>query len=423
MKSLFKYLSKTIFTLSLIFLTSQFASALNVCPDQPVSLIWSTQGTVTSCPTQGATGPSAGFCNFQANSGNNYSGNKTVTLTSGSCTVNFQCENTPGVSSNAGSDTLNVVNGAGCCGLYGQSALTVWNGSACVAPLPTINVTREPRVGVVGTTYNISWTSTGATSVRYDCDKAHTGSAGVALNSPVVYNAAYRLVELGTTVCIWTATNATGQTATQNDVFTVNCNTGFNLVNGACVASACANGATNPTVCTLCPAGQVMNANVCVNPTWTRYCPATVANGGDPLHVNQTWEYSNQTPAQYRSEGAACCSATGALTACVSSTPTISVTRSPAGGVMGTPYRVTWTATNATNLTFNCVPQGTGGYNSGGPRSPGSLTGFNNATYTASEVGTTNCTWTATNAIGQTAVGWAGASSSPTVCNVQRCWA
>ena len=88
MKSLFKYLSKTLFTFALLFLTSQFASAMNICLGQPVNLIWSTQSTVTSCPTQSAV-EGLNACRFEATAGNNYSGNQPVTLSSGSCTVNF----------------------------------------------------------------------------------------------------------------------------------------------------------------------------------------------------------------------------------------------------------------------------------------------------------------------------------------------
>jgi hypothetical protein len=66
-------------------------------------------------------------------------------------------------------------------------------------------------------------------------------------------------------------------------------------------------------------AGKVWNGSSCAVETWTDYCPATVANGGSALHVNQTWQYNNSSPVNYRSKSpaAACCSVTGGLSECV----------------------------------------------------------------------------------------------------------
>jgi hypothetical protein len=125
-----KSLLKVIFFLSILFLQVNFASALNVCPGEPATLSWSTQGIVTACPTTDASSPQ---CIFSANPANNYSGERSVSLPSGSCTVSFQCQNGVSVSQVAG-DTLTVVNSVACCGRFSQSAQTVWNGTTCVNP-------------------------------------------------------------------------------------------------------------------------------------------------------------------------------------------------------------------------------------------------------------------------------------------------
>jgi hypothetical protein len=195
MKTLFKYLSKVLFTILIILFTSQLVSAMDICPGQTVRLIWSTQGTVTSCPT---TVASVGACGFTADAGNGFRGNEPVTLTSGSCTVNFRCENN-GVSSNAGSDSLNVVNQASCCGTGSQVGLTVWNGSSCAAPVATAaagNISASPNpciiaLGAANCSSTVSWTSSNTTKpdVRVDYGTLMSGEAnGTVLVPWISYN-------------------------------------------------------------------------------------------------------------------------------------------------------------------------------------------------------------------------------------------
>jgi hypothetical protein len=97
----------------------------------------------------------------------------------------------------------------------------------------------------------------------------------------------------------------------------------------------------------------VWNGASCAVETWTDYCPATVANGGSALHVNQTRQYNNSSPVNYRSKSpaAACCSATNSLSPCiksgsVSGACTVDIGASSCAGPG--PY-VSWTSANLTS--------------------------------------------------------------------------
>lgn len=110
---------KFIFIIYVLFLQSSFAYALDVCPGVTKTLTWQiTSGTVTSCDTHLSDN---GFCQFSGNGGT-----KSVSLISGSCTVQFKCTNN-GADSNLAQDTLRVVNGPQCC----TASLPYWNGSSC----------------------------------------------------------------------------------------------------------------------------------------------------------------------------------------------------------------------------------------------------------------------------------------------------
>jgi hypothetical protein len=129
-------LSKLLF--SLLFLLSvsfNFASALDVCRGQSVTLTYNVSGVQVgqSCD---AIQPALGFNPLPAPpvSSGSSSGSYQVTVPAGAPlgpTANFSL--TCGNPSGTGVDNLNVVNQASCCGTGSQTALTVWNGSACVA--------------------------------------------------------------------------------------------------------------------------------------------------------------------------------------------------------------------------------------------------------------------------------------------------
>jgi len=134
---------KFVFVISILFLQSNFAYALNVCPGVSTTLTWQvTSGTVTSCPIHTADDFA---CQFQGSNGS-----KSVTLSAGqSCSVQFQCENN-GVYSNTAQDSLTVYSGPdlntnGCCTSVGK--VYDLSTQSCVAPPSAPTATNPSPIG------------------------------------------------------------------------------------------------------------------------------------------------------------------------------------------------------------------------------------------------------------------------------------
>jgi hypothetical protein len=133
-------LSKLLFSLLFILsATINFASALDVCRGQTITLAYNVSG-VQSGQSCDAVQPAPGFISpgQPPVSGGSSSGSYQVTVPGNAPygpTANFSltCGLPPAQAS--GVDNLNVVNQASCCGVGSQVGLTVWNGSSCVAPV------------------------------------------------------------------------------------------------------------------------------------------------------------------------------------------------------------------------------------------------------------------------------------------------
>jgi len=159
-------------TLSALFLSIQFSSAsgtLTVCPGQTANLNWSSTNSGSCAFTNASTNPK---CNFIANAG----GSQGIDTSSVfSCTADYACTVNGTRYPDSASLNVSLQNGA-CCGQYANADKTKWNGTSCVYPAPTVNLTAfNPSTISVGGTSNITMTTTNVTS----CDATVTGSLGV----------------------------------------------------------------------------------------------------------------------------------------------------------------------------------------------------------------------------------------------------
>ena len=90
-------------------------------------------------------------------------------------------------------------------------------------PAPTINVVRTPSTVAEGENYSVTWTSSNATSVSYNCTASGTGmtgSASVATNNTITGTAQAAWIGFPTT-CTWTASGAGGSASKTETMTTV----------------------------------------------------------------------------------------------------------------------------------------------------------------------------------------------------------
>jgi conjugal transfer mating pair stabilization protein TraN len=265
--------------------------------------------------------------------------------------------------------------------------------------IPTVTAAWAPNSVAVGGSSNLVVTSTRATAVSYSCTGAQSPSGSLSVgSSSTTFSLGAPWV--GVTTCTVTATSMTGDTATASAALTV---TGLAPTVTATATPATARDgetvtlsatSTNATSMSYVCTGAAPSSGSLATPS------GSVGLVMGPSHV-----------------GGTSCTVTasgpgGTATSTVGFTvkpklPTVTASFSPASVTVGATYDLTTNTTNATSLSYVC----TAPLAASATRMTGSQT--NTLTATLAGVGTTTCTYTASNSIGETA----NASASITIVN------
>lgn len=258
---------------------------------------------------------------------------------------------------------------------------------------PTIEVTRTPATMVAGQNFRVDWKTTNAASLRYDCTANGTGYKG---SGPATVPTGYSEgpADAGwvnyPSTCTWTATGPGG---TKTFIETLN------------TVPAAPTLQVKRTPSTMV-AGQYFRVD------WTTSGATSLSYSCTAAGTGYKGSGPGSVPTGY-SEGPADAGWVGYPSTCtwtaigpggtktyvetlttVQAPPTIQVTRTPSPMVAGQRFRVDWTTTNATALSYSCVASGTGYAGSGPATVPN---GYSEGPADAGWVGyPSTCTWTAT---------------------------
>ncbi|QDQ26011.1 hypothetical protein FNU76_06395 [Chitinimonas arctica] len=274
-------------------------------------------------------------------------------------------------------------------------------GVSALAAVPTITVQRTPAPLIAGQPYSVSWSTSNATSVTFECTAAGTGFAGTGTvgtsgSAPGTASAAW----VGyPSRCIWTAKGPDGSAAAPDYFTTVAAapaptinlqrvpspmvagqpyNLTWSTANATAVSLSCTASGTGYTVSNLALANSG-NIPGTASAAWVGYpssCTWTATGPGGSSSKGET------------------------LTTVKPPAPTITVQRNPTTMTAGQAYTSTWSTTNATAVSLSCTASGTGYTVSNlALATSGNIPG----TASAAWVGyPSSCTWTATGPGGST---------------------
>ncbi|QDQ25666.1 hypothetical protein FNU76_04480 [Chitinimonas arctica] len=274
-------------------------------------------------------------------------------------------------------------------------------GVSALAAVPTITVQRTPAPLIAGQPYSVSWSTSNATSVTFECTAAGTGFAGTGTvgtsgSAPGTASAAW----VGyPSRCIWTAKGPDGSAAAADYFTTVAAappptinlqrvpspmvagqpyNLTWSTTNATAVSLSCTASGTGYTVSNLALA---TSGNI----------PGTASAAWVGYPSSCTWTATGPGGSSSKGE---------TLTTVKPPAPTITVQRNPTTMTAGQAYTSTWSTTNATAVSLSCTASGTGYTVSNLALA---TSGNIPSTASAAWVGyPSSCTWTATGPGGST---------------------
>lgn len=264
-----------------------------------------------------------------------------------------------------------------------------------ISVAPTVSISRDPPVMVPGAPYTLTYESTSADAITYNCVAAGEGYVGSGIllsTSGVVTGVALKAWSGYPSVCTYVATGAGGSQSVTEVMTTVDATvpkptisvvrTPPEMVAGQPYTATWSN--TNTTSmaydCTAPGGGYSGQGNLAPNSSVSG--TALAAWVGSP----STCTYTATGPGGISTY-------TEELRTVLPPLPTLSFTRSPSTMVAGEPYSLRWTTANATSLAYNCTATAPGYSGSGTLALNSSL----NDTALAVWVGyPSTCTYTAT---------------------------
>lgn len=255
--------------------------------------------------------------------------------------------------------------------------------------IPTVTASWSPNPGILGGTSTMAVTSTRAVTVAYACTGAHSDGGSLAIpnsNTTVNVDASW----VGTTTCTVTATSMTGNTATATAALVVN------SIPPTVTASATPNPVRDGQTLTLsATSSDSTSLSYSCTGSVTASGTITTPSGSVGLAMGPSNVGSASCVVTATGPGG---TATSTATFTVKpKLPTVTAGFSPTTVNVGSAYQLTTNTTDATSLSYVC----SGPMAGSGARPTGSQT--TGATANVSDVGTTSCTFNASNSAGETA--------------------
>ncbi|QDQ25033.1 hypothetical protein FNU76_00965 [Chitinimonas arctica] len=274
-------------------------------------------------------------------------------------------------------------------------------GVTVLAAPPTINVQRTPTPLIAGQPYSVSWSTSNANSVTFECTAAGTGFAGTGTvgtsgSAPGTASAAW----VGyPSRCIWTAKGPDGSAAAP-DYFTTVAAAPAPTINLQRVPSPMVAGQPYNLTWSTANATAVSLSCTASGTGYTVSNLALATSGNIPGTASAAW-VGYPSSCTWTATGPGGSSSKGeTLTTVKPPAPTITVQRNPTTMTAGQAYTSTWSTTNATAVSLSCTASGTGYTVSNLALA---TSGNIPSTASAAWVGyPSSCTWTATGPGGST---------------------